>query len=472
LRLRARLILRMRATRARGAQRVSKVRTSSGAPDGEIPANLRPLSELLPIWQQLGHGHLALAAEVMFRMSEQHTPPVQAAEQEAIDVNDFVYAATGARVRRLTLPDGTHWFPAADVCRELGHTNPSEALRRHVPEAMRCVVATLISREGLSVPAGQGLRKSMVMVSLNGLIRLVNGCVKAECEPFKNWVTEVIVAVQRDGSYALDKSRVPAATDNATTGYVLPDPVLDVIVRLEERNTRLDEEFAAGQRQTVEFQRQTVEFQRQTVELQRETLRAQRESARVHEEAVRTLQEVAQVQQAAVQVQMELARTMVRVAESLECIAERLSLAAEPAKSTRSQPRQPELSSPMEIVDAMSWHEFEEYVARLCRRDGCMDVVVSGRRGDLGADIVGRTSDGRRLVVQCKHYAPHRVVPNVEMQKFVGTAMLEHHAEVAVFVATCAFSQSALELAERRGITVVSRTAFQTWNAGARLEAL
>ncbi|ODA71286.1 hypothetical protein APS67_004454 [Streptomyces sp. AVP053U2] len=46
-----------------------------------------------------------------------------AEQYEAIDVSDFVYAATGARVRRLTMPDGSHWFPAVDVCKELGHPN-------------------------------------------------------------------------------------------------------------------------------------------------------------------------------------------------------------------------------------------------------------------------------------------------------------------------------------------------------------
>src|SRR4051794_25732655 len=98
----------------------------------------------------------------MLPMSTRNTPPNPADKQDAIDINDFVHAATGARVRRLTLPDGTHWFPAADVCTELKHSNPSEALRRHVPEEMRCVLQTLISRAGLSIPAGQGLKKSMV----------------------------------------------------------------------------------------------------------------------------------------------------------------------------------------------------------------------------------------------------------------------------------------------------------------------
>ena len=39
----------------------------------------------------------------------------------------------------------------------------------------------------------------------------------------------------------------------------------------------------------------------------------------------------------------------------------------------------------MAEVDALSWQEFETYVAELCRRDGCTKVVVSGKSGDLRA---------------------------------------------------------------------------------------
>lgn len=41
-------------------------------------------------------------------MNEQDDTPSQqptGAKRDAIDINDFVFAATGARVRRLTLPD-------------------------------------------------------------------------------------------------------------------------------------------------------------------------------------------------------------------------------------------------------------------------------------------------------------------------------------------------------------------------------
>ncbi|MFC8074387.1 restriction endonuclease [Streptomyces sp. NPDC057307] len=123
-------------------------------------------------------------------------------------------------------------------------------------------------------------------------------------------------------------------------------------------------------------------------------------------------------------------------------------------------------------VDAMSWQEFERYVAELCRRDGCTDVEVSGRSGDLGADVIGRLPDGRRLVVQCKHYAPHRSVPSGDMQKFVGTAWLHHEADVAVFAATCPFSRAALALAVRHGILAVHRDLLGQWNTGTPLQEL
>lgn len=123
-------------------------------------------------------------------------------------------------------------------------------------------------------------------------------------------------------------------------------------------------------------------------------------------------------------------------------------------------------------VDALSWREFEEYVAGLCRRDGCTNVVVSGKSGDLGADVTGVLPDGRRLVIQCKHYAPHRYVPSGDMQKFVGTAWLHHKADVAVLVATCPFSRAALGLAVRHDILALHRDLLGQWNTGTPLAAL
>ncbi len=126
----------------------------------------------------------------------------------------------------------------------------------------------------------------------------------------------------------------------------------------------------------------------------------------------------------------------------------------------------------MAEVDAMTWQRFERYVAELCRRDGCTQVVVSGKSGDLGADVVGRMPDGRRLVIQCKHYAPHRSVPSGDMQKFLGTAKAEHAADVAVFVATCGFTRDAEKLAVKHEIVAMHRNLLGAWVRGSTLESL
>jgi hypothetical protein len=95
----------------------------------------------------------------------------------------------------------------------------------------------------------------MNLVNLPGLIRLVNGCTKPESPPFKIWVSEVIAAIQRDGSYSLE----PAAVQPAPTGgtaYVMPQEVADAIVRLETRNIQADEMLAAAQEQQTALLRQ------------------------------------------------------------------------------------------------------------------------------------------------------------------------------------------------------------------------
>ncbi|MFF8868166.1 restriction endonuclease [Streptomyces sp. NPDC015139] len=138
----------------------------------------------------------------------------------------------------------------------------------------------------------------------------------------------------------------------------------------------------------------------------------------------------------------------------------------------RHQDHRMALERSMAVIDDMTWQEFERYVAELCRRDGCTEVSVVGGSGDLAADVVGNLPDARRLVVQVKHYAPHRVVPSGDMQKFVGMSFAEHKADVAVFVATCEFSRSARDLALKHNIVALNRNLFGSWNSGAPLMSL
>ncbi|MFD5542269.1 BRO family protein [Streptomyces sp. NPDC127079] len=198
-------------------------------------------------------------------MNEPNKQAKPAGRHEAIDVSDFVYAATGSRVRRLTMPDGTHWFPAVDVCKELGHTNSRQALADHVPAAHRECLETVTGAYGLSVPAGREWRRDMNLIDLQGLILLVNACTKPACAPFKQWVAEVIETVQREGSYTLEEAEVQPTEPGAPIAYAMPEQVAEAIVRLEAHNLQLDEQLANGQRELIELQRSTLAVQQAMV---------------------------------------------------------------------------------------------------------------------------------------------------------------------------------------------------------------
>ncbi|MFD0267152.1 restriction endonuclease [Streptomyces sp. NPDC127106] len=127
----------------------------------------------------------------------------------------------------------------------------------------------------------------------------------------------------------------------------------------------------------------------------------------------------------------------------------------------------------MAAIDAMDWREFELHVAALLHRDGCTDLKVYGSHGgNRGVDITARTADGRTIAVQCKNGAPLRHVPSGDMQKFLGAAKVLHRADVALYVATCAFTREALAIAAQGGVTAVHRGLLEAWSTGAPLQAL
>ncbi|MEU0401994.1 BRO family protein [Streptomyces sp. NPDC006197] len=147
---------------------------------------------------------------------------------DAIDIDDLVYVATGAPLRRLTAPDGTHWFPVVDVAKRLGYAGTREALRTvTLPE--ECLAAARELDGGTGFPGrSTGIRASTRMVSLEGLVQLVGACRRPEAGPFRAWTAGVVAAIQRYGGYGLEPSPVHA-------GFLLPPELVDVLVRLEGR---------------------------------------------------------------------------------------------------------------------------------------------------------------------------------------------------------------------------------------------
>ncbi|MEI7030329.1 restriction endonuclease [Streptomyces pratensis] len=109
---------------------------------------------------------------------------------------------------------------------------------------------------------------------------------------------------------------------------------------------------------------------------------------------------------------------------------------------------------------------FEEAVAELCRRDGCGDAEVVGGAGDLGADVLATTPDGRRLVVQCKRYGPENRAGSQDLQRFGGTCYAVHGADVAVVVSTGGFTEPAVDYADRCGILCVGPRELAAWSEG------
>jgi len=146
-----------------------------------------------------------------------------------------------------------------------------------------------------------------------------------------------------------------------------------------------------------------------------------------------------------------------------EARAERARLAEDERRHARRS---------LDAVWAMDGRQFEEYVAGLCRRDGCTDVKRVGGAGDLGADVTGLLPDGRRFVIQCKRYAKHRTVGSRDIQTFNGTARVEHGADVPVFVASCVFTRPARDFAARHHLCLVDVNLLGFWNSGTALTSL
>ncbi|GAB2610054.1 hypothetical protein GCM10027168_48750 [Streptomyces capparidis] len=115
---------------------------------------------------------------------------------------------------------------------------------------------------------------------------------------------------------------------------------------------------------------------------------------------------------------------------------------------------------------ALEPREFEYAVAALCERDGCADVEVVGGAGDLGADVVATTPDGRRVVIQCKCYHDPNKVGSQDVQRFGGTCYAVHDAHVAAVVTTGEFTEPAAEYAEQCGIVCFDHDGLAGWAAG------
>ena len=113
----------------------------------------------------------------------------------------FTYKAHEVRA---VIMNGDTWFVAADVCRVLELTNPTEALKALDDDEKM----TLRNSEGHS--GQRGGAQSYNVISESGLYSLVFRSNKPEAREFSKWVrSEVLPAIRKTGSYSL-KGENPA----------------------------------------------------------------------------------------------------------------------------------------------------------------------------------------------------------------------------------------------------------------------
>lgn len=92
---------------------------------------------------------------------------------------------------RTVVRDGEPWFVAADVCKILGLSNPTMALR-----------ALDEDEKGLSQIETPGGTQNMAVVNESGMYALIVRSDKPNAKPFRKWVTsEVLPAIRKTGRY-------------------------------------------------------------------------------------------------------------------------------------------------------------------------------------------------------------------------------------------------------------------------------
>ncbi len=102
---------------------------------------------------------------------------------------------------------------------------------------------------------------------------------------------------------------------------------------------------------------------------------------------------------------------------------------------------------------ALNAREFELRVGDILREHGYDEIEHVGRTGDLGIDLFATDPSGERVGIQCKRYAPDKLVRAPEVRLLYGDMT---HAHVrGMFVTTSGYTVDATAYAESHGIVLI-----------------
>jgi restriction system protein len=102
---------------------------------------------------------------------------------------------------------------------------------------------------------------------------------------------------------------------------------------------------------------------------------------------------------------------------------------------------------------ALTAREFEVRVGDILLDHGYDEIEHVGRSGDLGIDLFATDDSGERVGIQCKRYAPDKLVGAPEVRLLYGD--LTHASVRGVFVTTSGYTADAIAYAESHGITLI-----------------
>ncbi len=133
----------------------------------------------------------------------------------------------------ILIKEGKEFFPATDVAKALGYSNPHKAIKDHCkPEGVN---------EAL-VPTNSGVQNKKFINEPN-LYRLIVKSKLPQAEQFEKWVfEEVLPSIRKHGAYMTDQVLEQAVTN--------PDFAIGLLTKLKEEKEKL----AAAQQQIVQQQ--------------------------------------------------------------------------------------------------------------------------------------------------------------------------------------------------------------------------
>ncbi|MFD9004408.1 restriction endonuclease [Streptomyces sp. NPDC059582] len=123
----------------------------------------------------------------------------------------------------------------------------------------------------------------------------------------------------------------------------------------------------------------------------------------------------------------------------------------------------------LDTFHRMTPAQFEQAIAELALEHPTVTTATpTGGANDRGADVLVTLDNGRRILIQCKRYAPGSNVGSDTVQTINGVYRDIHHCHAAVIVTTAGYTRAALDtnLLLPQRIRLIDGHGLTTWANG------